>query len=87
MKAKDIFNLAVRLLGLFFIYLAAREVPVIFAQPPDNVMVHTLLTIGLFIGLGWWMLGGAPLLVKRAYPETSQQPSREVASQTVKSDA
>ncbi len=87
MKAKDIFNLTVRLLGLFFIYLAARQVPVIFAGPSGQVFFPVILTAGFYIGVGWWMLGGAQLLVNRAYPEAnSQRPSAEVSGENAKAD-
>lgn len=75
MKAKDIFNLAVRLLGLFCIYLAAGQLPVMFALPPGSFVIRTLLTAAFYGGVGWWLLGGAPLLLKRAYPEAGSQQS------------
>jgi hypothetical protein len=88
MKAKEIFGLAVRLLGLFFIYLAARELPVLFTQPADKTVVQILLTAAFFAGVGWWLIGGAPLLLKRAYPEANkQQQGGEISSQTAKADA
>ena len=88
MKPRDIFSLIVRLLGLFFIYLAARQVPVIFAGPSGQVFFPVILTAAFYVGVGWWLLGGAPLLVKRAYPEaSSQQPSGEISSENAKADA
>jgi hypothetical protein len=87
MKAIDIFNLMVRLLGLFFIYLAVREVPVIFSGPPGQVLSRVILTVAFYVGVAWWLLGGAQLLVKRAYPEaSSQSPSSENSSRTTKAD-
>ena len=87
MKAKDIFNLAVRLLGLFFIYLAARQLPVIFGAP-DPVVTPAILSTAFYVGIAWWLLGGAPLLVKRAYPEAgSEQKSEDVIGGNAKSDA
>lgn len=87
MKAKDIFNLAVRLLGLFFIYLAARLLPAIFGGA-EPFFVPTILTAAFYVGVAWWLLGGAPLLVKRAYPEaSSQQPSGEISGERGKADA
>ena len=72
MKPKDIFSLAVRLVGLFFIYLAARSLAVVFASPPGQVIV-SILSAAFYIGVGWWLLGGAPLLMQRAYPEASTE--------------
>ena len=68
MKPKDIFTLIVRLLGLFFIYLAIKEVPIIFVGPGFRIFFGALLTLALYLAAGWWMLGGAPFLVNRAYP-------------------
>ena len=88
MKAKDIFSLAVRLLGLFFIYLAVHQLPVLFAKPADGVLVQTLLTAALFGAVGWWLLGGAPILMNRAYPQAgSKQQDREISSQSAEADA
>jgi hypothetical protein len=88
MKTKDIFNLIVRLLGLFFIYLAAREVPIIFARSLGQVLFPVILTVAFYFSVAWWLLGGAPLLVRRAYPESSsQQPSGEISGHTAKADA
>jgi len=88
MKAKDMFNLTVRLLGLFFIYLAARQVPVIFARPSGQVLLPVILTVAFYVGVAWWLLGGAPLLMKRAYPEAgSQKQSGEIAGENAKADA
>jgi hypothetical protein len=90
MKAKDIFNLAVRLLGLYFIYLAAKQVPVLFAASAgaSQIFFPVILTVAVYLGVAWWLLGGAPLLVKRAYPEaSSQQPSGEISDEKAKADA
>jgi hypothetical protein len=87
MKAKDIFNLAIRLLGLFFIYFAARQVPVIFAGPPGGVVVQTVLTVAFYACVAWWLLGGASLLMNRAYPETSsEQSDGEISDLNAKAD-
>lgn len=83
MKPKDIFSLAVRLLGLFFIYLTVINIAIIFSGPPGQYAPGIILTAALFVGVGWWMLGGASLLLERAYPsESSQQRSPEVSGGT-----
>jgi hypothetical protein len=71
MKPREIFGLAVRLLGLLFVYLAIRTLPVVFSGPPPIVVIRTVLTMVFYVGVGWWLVGGAPLLVKRAYPATN----------------
>ncbi len=82
MNPKDIFGLAVRLLGLYFFYLAIASLPMIFSGHSSGLSNRVILNVALLIGFAWWMLGGAPLLVQRAYPtERSQAPSTEVDSE------
>ena len=80
MKPKDLFGLAVRLLGLFFVYLALKTLPVVFSGPPAQVAVRTFLTVVFYFVVGWWLMGGARLLVQRAYPVGSndQESSRGI---------
>ncbi|MBE2180114.1 MAG: hypothetical protein IAE97_06550 [Chthoniobacterales bacterium] len=80
MKPKDIFSLAVRLLGLFFLYLAVRAVAVILSGPPSQIATGGILGVALFVAVGWWMLGGASLLMDRAYPSESGQQRNPEAS-------
>lgn len=68
MKPRDIFHLAVRLLGLFFIYLAAKQVPLIFMGNLDDVFFPVLLSTAFYAGVAWWLLGGASILAEQAYP-------------------
>jgi len=80
MKPKDIFSLTVRLLGLFFLYLAVRAVAVIFSAPPGEIVMGGILSGALFVGVGWWLLGGASMLMERAYPSASSQQRSPEAS-------
>jgi hypothetical protein len=68
MKPKEIFSLAVRILGLFFAYLAARNAASIWNGPGDQI-IPSLLNAAFFAAVSWWLVGGAPLLMRRAYPE------------------
>lgn len=68
MKSREIFGLVLRLLGLFFVYLAIRSITVFFMAGTEELFMVTILSAGLYVGVGWWMLGGAPLLMDRAYP-------------------
>jgi hypothetical protein len=80
MKPKDIFSLAVRLLGLYCFYLAVCAVALAISGAPRQVVTGSILSAALFVGVGWWLLGGAALLMERAYPsESSQQRSPEVS--------
>jgi hypothetical protein len=86
MKTKDIFSLAIRLLGLFFIYLAARSVPVIW-NSSGQALISAVLVVGVFTAVAWWLLGGAPLLMQRAYPDTAKDEKTEAAPIGDKADA
>jgi hypothetical protein len=76
MKPKDIFNLAVRLLGLWFLYKGLAAVPPAiqyFCPAFPHFQFGTLLPSAVLIGwpllVGWWLLRGAPWLMRLAYPE------------------
>ncbi len=80
MKPKDIFGLAVRLLGLYFLYLVLNALAQmlasdIFNSPEKMDIVYALLPVVFYLIVGWWLLGGG-LLVRRAYPGTSAETSR-----------
>jgi hypothetical protein len=91
MKPKDIFGLAVRLLGLYFLYLGLNALAQmlgsdIINSPEKMDIVYALLPVLFDLIIGWWLLGGG-LLVRRAYPETSRlsenfssQPNRPAPS-------
>ena len=91
MKPKDIFGLAVRLLGLYFIYLGLKALAEflgsdIIESPEKTEIVYALLPVVFELIIGWWLLGGG-LLVRRAYPETAKisenfpgQPNRPMPS-------
>jgi len=75
MKAKDIFCLVVRLLGLVFLYQGLAGVPLAVASfcPIFPHFVWRNLFPG-FIIVAWplliacWLVRGAPWLVRQAYP-------------------
>jgi hypothetical protein len=72
MKPKDIFGLAVRLLGLLFLYLGLRAVmPMldleIIENPDKNDIINGLLPVAFNLAVAWWLLRGG--LARRAYPE------------------
>jgi hypothetical protein len=91
MKPKDIFGLAVRLLGLYFLYLGLNALAQmlgsdVIESPEKMDVVYALLPVVFELIVGWWLLGGG-LLVRRAYPETARhsenfapQPNRPTAS-------
>ena len=76
MKPKDIFGLAVRLLGLYFLYLGLNALAQmlgsdVIESPEKMDIVYALLPVVFELIIGWWLLGGG-LLVRRAYPESAK---------------
>lgn len=73
MKPRDIFGLAVRLLGLFFLYLGLKAVtPLLDLGAIETAgksdLVTAILPIVFNLLVAWWLLSGG-WLVRRAYPE------------------
>ena len=72
MKPKDIFGLAVRILGLVFFYHLLLAVPTIIGFSGGCGWLQLgVVAIGIALALAviWWLIGGAPLLTNRAYPD------------------
>ena len=73
---KGIFGLAVRLLGLVFLYLGLSAVPPLLdlgalETAAKSDLLAAVLPIVFNLAVGWWLIGGG-LLLRRAYPETSR---------------
>jgi hypothetical protein len=78
MKPRDIFGLAVRLLGLIFLYFSLRAVSsVLDLEVIENAgkgdIINAILPIAFNLLVAWWLLGGG-LLIRRAYPDASKTP-------------
>lgn len=72
---KDIFSLAVRLLGLVFLYLGLSAVsPLLDFGAIETAartdIVTAILPIAFNLAVAWWLLGGT-WLIRRAYPEST----------------
>jgi hypothetical protein len=72
---KDIFGLAVRLLGLVFLYLGLSAVPSLLdlgaiETAAKSDIITAILPIAFNLLVAWWLMGGG-LLIRRAYPEAS----------------
>jgi len=70
---KDIFTLAVRLLGLVFLYLGLSAVPPLLdfgalETAAKSDLLSAMLPIVFNLAVAWWLLGGGRL-IRRAYPE------------------
>lgn len=81
MKSKEAFGLAIRLLGLVFLYHALREIPTYVAVIGTAVigvhldsLVWTTLHGAWPFAIAYWLLRGAPLLMRTAYPDASSRP-------------
>ena len=61
MHPKQIFYLAVRLLGLVFVYLGLIRLPGIVSASDLRPMMLALITGTFFLGCAWWLLVGGPL--------------------------
>ena len=76
MKPQDILKLAVRLLGLVFLYHGLQILPMAVIQfctavPSMSVgsMFTSLLMAGWPLAVAYWLLRGAPLIMRIAYPD------------------
>ena len=84
MKEKDMFALAVRILGLVFLYQGLSRIPEGIAQCVLLVLDSKTTSIGgasvdfaYRLSLGFWLVRGSPLLMHIAYPaEKSEQDRR-----------
>lgn len=76
MKARDLFGLAIRLIGLAFLYQSLSAVPMAIAavSPGFKHFIFSNLFPALF-AVGWpmlaayWLIRGAPPLMRLAYPD------------------
>lgn len=76
MKPKDIFGLAVRLLGLFFLYLALKALTQmldldLIENPDKTDLINDLLPFAFNLVVAAWFIHGG-LIIRWAYPESSK---------------
>jgi hypothetical protein len=70
MNPKSIFSLAVRILGLVFLYRGLEALPAVLSIFPAGSFWNFVNNV---VGLAWpfvvayWLIQGAPLLVRIAY--------------------
>lgn len=76
MKPRDIFHLAIRLLGLVFVYLSFKAVPVVFLDGG-----RSLLFVACYFVAALWLMGGAQFLMDRAYPDDEPELHRPIPPQ------
>jgi hypothetical protein len=73
-KSKDVFGLMVRFFGLVCLYQGLDKVPsawaAIYPQFPHlrfGIWFACFLMVGWPLAIGFWLVRGAPLLVRLAY--------------------
>lgn len=79
---KDIFILAIRLLGLYFFYIGLKDLDVpafmdLTVLKGDNLddVISTLLPVIFNLAVGWWLFRNK-FLARWAYPESSKLSDR-----------
>ena len=81
MKSKDLFKLAVRLLGLVFLYHGLLGLPtllqLIFFSAGSGNIIMSILMLAWPLLVAYWLLRGAPLLIRIAYPDADEPSKRE----------
>lgn len=82
MTAKDIFSLAIRLIGLLFLYQSLAAVPTavanfcpVFPHFYFRNLVPGAFLVGWPLAVAYYLIRGAPLVVRFAYPEKATTPS------------
>jgi len=71
MNPKSIFSLAVRILGLFFLFRGLMALPAILSIFPAGSFgnfLNNLVAIAWPFVVAYWLIQGAPILVRIAYP-------------------
>jgi len=61
MNARQIFSLAVRLVGLLFVYHGLSRLPGIFVSTSMEATFMALISSAFYLACAWWMLVGGPL--------------------------
>jgi hypothetical protein len=98
MKPRDLFGLAVRLLGLVFLYLGLKDMPMLLDVPAlmsgdKSDIIAAVLPVAFNLAVACWLLRGT-LLIRWAYPEAPRTPDyshppaeRAAATQPIQSQA
>ncbi len=61
MSPRQVFHLAVRLVGLLLVYQAFKVLPGVFSTSSTQVAIIDLLACAFFLLSAWWFLVGGPL--------------------------
>jgi hypothetical protein len=76
---KNIFSLAVKLVGLYFLYLAFRDIPPLLqlTSLPGYTrtdVITAVLPPAFDLAAGWWLMANK-FLIRCAYPESRKSPT------------
>jgi hypothetical protein len=89
LTGKDIFGLVIRLIGLMFLYQGLMAVPQAFAGmfplfPHLFIrnVVPGIVMVGWPLAAAYWLVRGAPPLMRWAYPEEKRLPAAPVAEES-----
>ena len=94
MKTKDIFKLVVQIIGLVFLYQGVAAVPMAiaaFCPAFPHFIFRNLLpacfTVGWPLLAAYWMVRGAPPLMRIAYPDTPEPATKAPSPFEKKTDS
>ena len=88
MTSKDVFNVAVRIVGLFFLYQALAAVPSAVANfcpvfPYFNfrTLLPSAVMVGWPLAVAFYLIRGAPWLMRFAYRTEEKQRAARAAAE------
>jgi hypothetical protein len=78
MKPRDLFGLTVRILGLIFLYLGLKDMPMLLDVPAlmsgdKSDIIAAILPVTFNLAVACWLMRGT-LLIRWAYPEATRIP-------------
>jgi hypothetical protein len=88
MKSKDVFGIAVRVIGLLFLYQALTQAPSAIAGiwVPHfyfRNLLSPLFLVGWPLLIAFWLVRGAPWLMRLAYRNEAKENPANPAAPTV----
>ncbi len=85
MKSRDIFDVALRIVGLLFMYQGLTTIPnaiasicPVFPHFYWKNLLPSVIMVGWPLGLAWWLIRGAPWLMRLAYGRDGESRNAEL---------
>jgi hypothetical protein len=74
MKPREMFKLAIRILGLIFLYHGLMSVPILYSGIFGGISnaLNCILLVAWPLLVAWWLISGASPIMNLAYPETEE---------------